>query len=484
MSYPNWIYSMFAFIGFLLVTIPFPWHLEAWNTGTCLYMAWTGIACLIQFINSIVWNGNAYNPAPLAAWCDISTRIMIGTTVAIPAASLCINRRLYHIACVKSVTHSRAEKRRAVMVDLAIGIGIPIAEMILQYITQGHRYDIFEDIGCVPFTYNTLVAVFLVYLPPIVIGIVSAVYCILSIRAFNQSRAQFKEILSNNSNLKPGRFIRLMMLAGTEVACTIPIGCYALYLNINETLNPWISWENVHVGFSRVDQFPALIWKNIPILYSSLEMTRWLVIACAFIFFAYFGFADEAKKNYRSALDSVAKSVGYTSTGSGVFSFNGSKSKTGVSMNGSSGSLPVHIHSHTLRKKDSIDSFSNMSLSLNDVGGALTSEKDLESQNEKCCMPVLAYESIQLPDFGGVLADSNTRSTSPAPSSGSSSSINSPVEPPQPVHTRPTSSMIEISSLRRPSYVDSFVVTESSLVAPRHPIDAPSSVPRGSIDIV
>jgi len=28
MSYPNEVYTLFAFIGFLLVTIPFPWHLE------------------------------------------------------------------------------------------------------------------------------------------------------------------------------------------------------------------------------------------------------------------------------------------------------------------------------------------------------------------------------------------------------------------------------------------------------------------------
>jgi len=482
MSYPNWIYSMFAFIGFLLVTIPFPWHLEAWNTGTCLYMAWTGIACLMQFINSIVWNGNAYNPAPV--WCDISTRLMIGSTVAIPAASLCINRRLYHIACVKSVTHSRAEKRRAVTVDLAIGLGLPMLEMILQYITQGHRYNIFEDIGCYPFTYNTWVAVLLVYLPPILIGLVSAVYCILSIRAFNQSRAQFKEILSSNSNLKSGRFIRLMMLAGTEILCTVPIGCYALYLNITAGLEPWISWENVHVRFSRVDQIPALLWKSNHILYSSLELTRWLVIVCAFIFFSYFGFAEEARKNYRSALDSVTKRVGYTSTGSGIFTFNGSKSKTSDTLNGTTGSLPVHIHSETLRKKDSIGSFSNMSMSINDVGGALRNEKDMD---EKHSIPVLTYDSIHLPDLGGVLADYHPRLISPPPSPGSSSSssstLNSPIESPQPTFTRPTSG-IEISSVRRPSYVDSIAIPETSLVAPRHPIDTPSSVPRGSIDMV
>ena len=93
-------------------------------------MIWTGLACLNQFINSIVWRGNAINWAPV--WCDISTKFIIGTSVAIPAASLCINRRLYYIASVKTVTVSKAEKRRAVYIDLAIGLGLPILEMILR----------------------------------------------------------------------------------------------------------------------------------------------------------------------------------------------------------------------------------------------------------------------------------------------------------------------------------------------------------------
>ena len=93
-------------------------------------MAWTGLACLNLFINSIVWNDNAINWAPV--WCDISSKLIVGVAVAIPAASLCINRRLYHIASVKSVTVTKAEKRRQIMVDLAIGLGLPVMEMILR----------------------------------------------------------------------------------------------------------------------------------------------------------------------------------------------------------------------------------------------------------------------------------------------------------------------------------------------------------------
>jgi Pheromone A receptor len=41
----------------------------AWNTGTCLYMIWIGLGCLMQSINSIVWNKNMINRVPV--YCDI-----------------------------------------------------------------------------------------------------------------------------------------------------------------------------------------------------------------------------------------------------------------------------------------------------------------------------------------------------------------------------------------------------------------------------
>jgi pheromone a factor receptor len=53
--------------------------------------------------------------------------------------------------------------------------------MIVEYIPQGHRFDIYEDIGCYTETYNTPVAVVLVYVPPVLIGCVCAVYAGASI---------------------------------------------------------------------------------------------------------------------------------------------------------------------------------------------------------------------------------------------------------------------------------------------------------------
>jgi pheromone a factor receptor len=59
-----------------------------------------------------------------------ATRIQVALNVAIPACSLCINRRLYKIATVKAVVVSHDERRRAIIHDLLIGVGLPVLQMI------------------------------------------------------------------------------------------------------------------------------------------------------------------------------------------------------------------------------------------------------------------------------------------------------------------------------------------------------------------
>jgi len=110
-------------------------------------MVWVGLGCLLQCINSIVWTKNIINRAPV--YCDIGksldlsslgnslthlhptvTHFQTGLNVAVPVCSLCINRRLYKIATMKSVVFTSSEKRRAVIDDLLIGIGLPILQII------------------------------------------------------------------------------------------------------------------------------------------------------------------------------------------------------------------------------------------------------------------------------------------------------------------------------------------------------------------
>lgn len=45
------------------------------------------------------------------------------------------------------------------------------------FVVQGHRFDIYEEVGCFPATYNTLPAYFLVHMWPVVLGLCSGWFC-------------------------------------------------------------------------------------------------------------------------------------------------------------------------------------------------------------------------------------------------------------------------------------------------------------------
>jgi pheromone a factor receptor len=300
MTYPNQIYSAFTFIGFLLCAIPLYWHLEAWNIGTSLYIAWAGLGCLNYFINSVIWNNSVQNFAPV--WCDISTRFLVGLNVGIPAALLVINHRLFKIVSRTAALTTEAEKRRALFIDLAIGLGIPLVQMGLQLVVEGHRFDIFEEIGCIQSTYNVTLAFPLLHIWPVVISIITAIYGVLTIRLFWKSSQQLKEISGSNNDLNRSRYMRLIALTGTQLLFSLPLSLYYLYINAHVLpVAPWISWEDTHFNYSHVSQFPSVIWRADPVLLAAIEGTRWSVIPCAFLFFVFFGFAEQARKHYRLA---------------------------------------------------------------------------------------------------------------------------------------------------------------------------------------
>lgn len=312
--------------------------------------------------------------------------------------------------------------------------------MSSEYIPQGHRFNIFEDVGCYPFTYNTPVAYALVLCPPVIVGIVSGVYGFLSLRAFNKSRTQFNELLSSYSNLTSSRYVRLMCLSGIELMLTVPLAIMAIALDTKAGVVPWINWENVHFDFSRVDLYPAIIWRQPGLLQTSLELSRWFIVMCAFIFFGFFGFADEAKKHYRSAFQTVAKTIGISTSFGAASTLNastGGKSKTTSSAGRVRPVAPTFVHTDFLRRQSS--SISSLTdVSIGDVSGHLNEKRPMDEKAE--FSPILSYGDITLGDVGGTLADYK-EPISPTLSSASSASSfvsNSPVTTTAPALPDPT----------------------------------------------
>ncbi|CAL1697603.1 unnamed protein product [Somion occarium] len=301
--------TAFNFIGFVLVSVPLIWHLEAWNVGCVLYICWTAVGCLFQFINDIVWRDNAVNWAP--AWCDLSVRIDYIARIGVVSAALVIARRLCKIATGTTVSSTRRDKQRAIMIDLAIGLVPPLSQLIIFFFVQGHRFDIYEGVGCTVATPNTIPYLFLYGLWPIFIGLGSATYSILTLRAFLRRRKQFSELIASNSNLTFNRYFRLMAMAVVEICCTIPAALYANISNIKGGLYKWRGFADLHFGFERVRQYPFDLWSvAFPGLRTTFLFNQWSFITCALVFFLIFGMAEEARKHYRAAYTTVAKRVG------------------------------------------------------------------------------------------------------------------------------------------------------------------------------
>jgi Pheromone A receptor len=159
-----------------------------------------------------------------------------------------------------------------------------------------------------------------------VIGTISLVYCggylalpspfflaahlstVANIYQLYKYRRRFKETISSDSSQSRGFYIRLILLSTIEMCGTVPLASYLVASDVRQGVMKW-NWTDVHRNYSRIPQIPKIEWKNNPKIVSTLEMFRWSLVLCAFIFFAFFGLAVEAWQHYRCLYRWLARHV-------------------------------------------------------------------------------------------------------------------------------------------------------------------------------
>ncbi|KAF5384602.1 hypothetical protein D9757_007452 [Collybiopsis confluens] len=307
------LFSIFAFFSFFLPLIPLTWHLQAWNLGACFYMMWASLLGLIQFVDSIIWAGTVLDLAPI--WCDITTHVYQAACFAIPLSSLCIVRRLYLISSLKTAL-TRLEQRRAMIFDIFVCFIMPLALLALQYVSQGRRYEIWEEVGCRIHMDRTLAMPFIINVPIIATGLVSMVYDVLCIRALFQHLRKRKELSKSvpSSAFTYDRYIPIVTLAFLEMACTTPIATCALIFNIELGLEPWISWDYVHGYFDYIEMIPSPVWKSQDLVRNAIETERWVTASFGIIIFLFLGTTKEARRQYWRAYRRLRRLVGQKTT--------------------------------------------------------------------------------------------------------------------------------------------------------------------------
>jgi pheromone a factor receptor len=132
-----------------------------------------------------------------------------------------------------------------------------------------------------------------------------------AIYAFYKRQQCLKEIMAYYSGLGHGRYLRLMILSSLDLFGSIPLSTFYIVRSAKTAIIPWKSWKDTHENYSHVYQVPKFIWKNDHDMAQALEMYRWSLVWCAFLFFAFFGLAEEARHNYRRAFTFLASRIGY-----------------------------------------------------------------------------------------------------------------------------------------------------------------------------
>jgi pheromone a factor receptor len=110
------------------------------------------------------------------------------------------------------------------------------------------------------------------------------------------------------------RYLRLIVISSVEVFATVPLSTFFIVDDAKAGIQPWKSWADTHSHYSVVPQIASLVWKNIPDEAVATEMYRWSLVACAFIFFALFGFAAEAREQYYRLYKLLARRISTSSS--------------------------------------------------------------------------------------------------------------------------------------------------------------------------
>ncbi|KFX92788.1 hypothetical protein V490_05181 [Pseudogymnoascus sp. VKM F-3557] len=283
-----------SLLGILILIVPFIYHLRARNTGACALIFYLCIFNLMVFVNVLIWPDNNFSD-----WwsgevlCDIEVKITWPITVGVASSTLAITRSLAMVLDVDNanLNPSRGQKRRKVLVDLAICFAVPLLIVGLHHIVHRRRYIIVAIGGCTDSYHNSWPTVVIIWIWPLVFTLINVYYAGLVISRLHRHRSSISSILSSHS-LNTSRFLRLFIMSLLLLLIYLPLNIFWFYANISQSipLEPY-SWAAAH---------DAATWNVIPYLPAIGVFTfdRYVPAAMALFVFAFFGTGTEARRIY------------------------------------------------------------------------------------------------------------------------------------------------------------------------------------------
>ncbi|KAG8751844.1 a-factor receptor [Serendipita sp. 396] len=308
-SYMFPAYPIICIIATILALIPLTTHWLAGNIGAVALSLWIVGGNIMAAVNTIVWHGNLNNPHPV--WGDICQAYFSVMNFGLSAGTLYVQYTLWKVARNRRLFVSPREKRRQKLWAVFFCYGIPLIFVVLHYIVQGHRYDLVEDLGPTPTAYPTPLTYVLYFIwDPIfcliAIGLSIHTYSIL----YRHGRTMEKVFISSKKNSEK-KYYRLlgMTLLISLIHFPIVLGIM-LYNAIKVPTQPWISWDDTHFDFNRINYLSREIVETIPDIVTISSISYWSIALCGYTYFFFFGTGTEARRQYRVALVAVCRRFG------------------------------------------------------------------------------------------------------------------------------------------------------------------------------
>ncbi|KAJ7164152.1 pheromone A receptor-domain-containing protein [Mycena filopes] len=152
----------------------------SYRTAIIALALWLLLGNAVHAVNTLVWASTDAVRVPV--WCDIVTKLLLGTTMALPGA--CISLAL---ALRSSLSSQRKTYDYSRLVDVALCYVLPLLYMVLHFAVQEHRFDLTLSLGCSASIHRSTGAMLVMILPPLgLCGAALVVCCAFIISSLSQ----------------------------------------------------------------------------------------------------------------------------------------------------------------------------------------------------------------------------------------------------------------------------------------------------------
>ncbi|EJF59111.1 STE3-domain-containing protein [Dichomitus squalens LYAD-421 SS1] len=266
----------FLCLGLLVLLSPVWLHTR--NAAVISLAAWLFCCNVIHGINALLWAGSVAIRSPV--WCDVVTRVLLASQLALPGCALALARRLRRCAIGQEVS----QKAHTFMQDLTFSLILPVLYIILHVIVQSHRFDIVEDFGCFASIDTSTVSIIVIWIPPLAICITTVGFAFLAVRGRLDSGLVVFSHMSDSPHLNIFAFLRPLITSLSVSLISFSITIFSIYARVTaiDGIEKWTidTWSVVHAHVTEV----SIVSPTDRIDLVRTEVEWWMIPACSFVF--------------------------------------------------------------------------------------------------------------------------------------------------------------------------------------------------------